>query len=411
MNNRVVITGMGAVTPIGTGSAEFFAAAKAGKCGVSTIEAFDASDYKMRFACEVKDFNPELYMERKEARRYDRFCQFAVAAAELCVKDSCLDLSSVDLANFGIYIGSGVGGLQTIETESRKLLDKGPRGVSAFFIPMMIANMAAGNVAIRHGLRGPSSCAVTACASAASSIGEAFRLIKHGYAERMLAGGAEAAITPLGLSGFINITALSNAEDPNRASIPFDKERSGFVMGEGAGIVLLERYEDAVARGAHIYAEIVGFGSTSDAHHMTAPSPEGEGAARSMLEAMREGGVTAADVGYINAHGTGTPANDRAETFAIKAAFGEHAKSVAVSSTKSMIGHLLGAAGAVEAIICAYALEKGFLPPTINYMVPDPELDLDYVPNVGREKAIEYALSNSLGFGGHNASLLFRKIG
>lgn len=410
MYKRVVITGLGAVTPIGIGKESFWQGVKEGKCGISTIEAFDVSDFKMKLAAEVKNFSPEDYMDKKDAKRYDRFCQFAMAAAELCLNDAGIDLEKVDKERFGIYIGSGVGGLITMERETLKLKEKGPRGVSAFLIPMMIANMGSGNVAVRYGLKGPNSCTVTACASGTSSIGEAFRLIKHGYAERMLAGGAEAVVTPLGLAGFINITALSNSEDPMRASIPFDAERTGFVMGEGSGIVLLEEYEAAKARGAHIYAEVKGFGLTSDAYHMTAPLPDGSGAARAMSDAIAEAGITSGDIDYINAHGTATPQNDKGETLAIKTALGAHAEKVAVSSSKSMFGHLLGAAGGVEAIITALAIQEGFAPPTINYKVPDPECALDVVPNVGRDMAINAALSNSFGFGGHNATVLLAKV-
>lgn len=407
MTKRVVITGLGVVSPIGTGKEAFWEAIQVGTCGISEITAFDTTDYKAKLAAEVKDFTPESFMEKREARRMDRFAQFAMAASQLCIEDSKIDLKTVDRDRFGIILGSGVGGLQTMAAEQTKLNEGGPRKVSPFMIPMIIVNMAPGLVAIRYGLKGTCSSAVTACASSTSSIGEAFRLIKHGYAERMLAGGSEAVITPLGVAGFTNMTALSTATDVSRASIPFDKERNGFIMGEGGAVLLLEEYEAAKARGAHIYCEILGYGSTCDAYHMTGPDPEAIGAARAMNEALQEGNIAPNQVSYINAHGTSTPPNDKMETMAIKSSLKEHAYQTPVSSTKGMTGHMLGAAGAVEGIVCALAIEQGFVPATINYQVPDEDCDLDYVPNQGRNASVEYTLNNSFGFGGHNVSLLF----
>ncbi|MEI6131578.1 MAG: beta-ketoacyl-ACP synthase II [Bacillota bacterium] len=410
MNRRVVITGMGALTPIGNNVTEFWDSLKAGKNGIAPITYFNTDAFKVKIAAELKDFDPEKYMDRKSARRFDRFCQYAMVAADMAMEDSGIDLSTVDMTRFGVIIGSGIGGLDTFEKQANILATKGPNSVSPLFIPMLIGNMASGNVSIKYGLKGFSSCSVTACASGTHSIGDAFRQIKFGYADRMLAGGAEASITQLGLAGFINITALTQSDDVSRASIPFDKARSGFVMGEGAGVLLLEEYDAAVARGAKIYAEVTGYGATADAYHMTAPDPEGEGAKNSMLLAMKEAGISPEDVDYINAHGTSTPLNDLTETCAIKKAFGDAAYKVAVSSTKSMTGHLLGAAGAVEAIACTMAIVEGFIPPTIGYQDIDSECDLDYVPNFGREGEVNHALSNSLGFGGHNATLAFSKV-
>ena len=410
MNRRVVITGMGALTPIGNTAAEYWEALKTGKNGIAPITYFNTDAFKVKIAAELKDFDPEKYMDRKSARRFDRFCQYAMVAADMAMEDSGIDLSTVDMTRFGVIIGSGIGGLDTFEKQANILATKGPNSVSPLFIPMLIGNMASGNVSIKYGLKGFSSCSVTACASGTHSIGDAFRQIKFGYADRMLAGGAEASITQLGLAGFINITALTQSDDVSRASIPFDKARSGFVMGEGAGVLLLEEYDAAVARGAKIYAEVTGYGATADAYHMTAPDPEGEGAKNSMLLAMKEAGISPEDVDYINAHGTSTPLNDLTETCAIKKAFGDAAYKVAVSSTKSMTGHLLGAAGAVEAIACTMAIVEGFIPPTIGYQDIDSECDLDYVPNFGREGEVNHALSNSLGFGGHNATLAFSKV-
>lgn len=407
--NRVVITGMGAVTPIGNNVEDFWQSLKSGTNGIEGITAFDTENYKAKLAAEVKGFNPEDYLDKRESRRMDRFCHFAIAASKQAVDNSKLDLEKVDKERFGVIVGSGIGGFKTFEKECETLVTRGPRKVSPMFVPMMIGNMAAGNIAIQFGAKGSTLDIVTACATASNSIGEAFRMIKHGYLDLAIAGGTEASITPLGVAGFIALTALSNSEDKNRASIPFDKERNGFVMGEGAGMLVLESLEHAQKRGAVIYGEIVGYGSTCDAYHITSPSPDGEGGARAMLLAIKEGNIEKEAVGYINAHGTGTPYNDKFETMGIKLAFGDHAKDLAISSTKSMTGHLLGAAGGIEAIASIKALQEGFIPPTINLKVPDEECDLDYVANVGRIKDIKYAISNSLGFGGHNASLLFKK--
>lgn len=407
--NRVVITGMGAVTPIGNNVEDFWKSLKSGANGIDSITAFDTENYKAKLAAEVKDFNPEDYLDKREVRRMDRFCHFAIAASKQAVENSKLDLENIDKERFGVIVGSGIGGFKTFEKECETLVTKGPRKVSPMFVPMMIGNMAAGNIAIQFGAKGSTLDIVTACATASNSIGEAFRMIKHGYLDLAIAGGTEASITPLGVAGFIALTALSNSEDKNRASIPFDKERNGFVMGEGAGMLVLESLEHAQNRGALIYGEVVGYGSTCDAYHITSPSPDGEGGARAMLLAIKEGNIKKEEVGYINAHGTGTPYNDKFETIGIKLAFGDHAKDLVISSTKSMTGHLLGAAGGVEAIASIKAIQEGFIPPTINLNIPDEECDLDYVANVGRKKDIKYAISNSLGFGGHNASLLFKK--
>ena len=410
MNHRVVVTGMGAITPIGNSAEEFFHNIQAGTCGIDFIKSFDTEGYQVKLAAEVKDFDPKKYMDSKDARRMDRFSQFAVAAAKEAVEDSGINLESINRDRFGVIVGSGIGSIGLIEKETKTLLEKGPKRINPLFIPMTITNMAAGNIAIQFGANGVCTNVVTACATGNNCIGEAFRSIKHGYADLILAGGTEGAITPLGVAGFSALTALTTSNDPTRASIPFDKERDGFVMGEGAGILLLEEYEHAKARGAKIYAEVVGYGTTGDAYHITAPSPEGEGGAKAMKLAMEEANVTAKDISYINAHGTSTPTNDRIETAAIKLAMGEAAYQVPVSSTKSMIGHLLGAAGAVEAVICIKAMEKSFIPATIGLKVVDEECDLDYVANVGRPAKLSYTMSNSLGFGGHNATLLFKNI-
>jgi len=409
MERRVVITGMGAVTPIGNDVNAFWNNAKEGKLGIDFITLVDQELIDVKIAAEVKDFDPETVIGKKECKRLDRFSQFALVAADEAIKNSGIDLEKEDLDRFGVMLGSGIGGFETIETECSKLATGKSRRVTPFFIPMAIINLGAGNVAIKYGLKGPCTSAVTACATGTNNIGDAFRTIKHGYADVMLAGGAEASITRLAISGFHSMKALNSNNDPERASIPFDKERSGFVMGEGAGALILESLEHAEARGANIIAELVGYGSTCDAYHITSPAPDGSGAARAMKDAISEAGIKPEEVSYINAHGTSTELNDKFETAAIKAAFGEAAYNVPISSTKSMTGHLLGAAGAIEAIICAKALEDGFIPPTIGYKTKDEELDLDYVPNVGREKELEYALTNSLGFGGHNATLLLKK--
>jgi 3-oxoacyl-[acyl-carrier-protein] synthase II len=409
MKKRVVITGMGVISPIGSGVEKFWENVKKGKCGISKIESFDTTDYTVKIAAEVKDFDPKEYMEKKEAKRQDRYCQFAVAASELAVKDSGLNIDSIDNERFGVIIGSAVGGIQTIEDEIGKLNEKGPDRVSTFFIPMMLPNIASGIVAIKHKAKGINFCPVTACASGSNAIGEAYKRIQDGICDVMIAGGTEAAITRASIAGFTSLTALSVSTDINRASIPFDKDRDGFVMGEGSGILVLEEYEHAINRGAKIYAEVAGYGSTCDAYHITSPDPSAEGSSKSMSDAINDAGITPEKIGYINAHGTSTIYNDKFETLAIKKVFSENARNIPISSTKSMTAHMLGAAGAVEAIICAKALEDSFIPATINYLVPDPDCDLDYVPNVGREKSIEYALSTSLGFGGHNAALIIKK--
>ena len=410
MERRVVITGLGAITPIGNNVEEFWKGIKEGKCGIDEITEFDASNFKVKLAGEVKDFNPEEHFEKREAKRMDRFSHFAVVAAREAWRDSGLDKEKEDMSRVGVIVGSGIGGLGTIEKDNRSLVEKGPDRVSPMYIPMAIGNMAAGNITIDLGAKGESISMVTACASGTHCIGESFRMIKHGYQDIVIAGGTEASVTPSGIAGFTNIKALTQTTDKNRASIPFDKERSGFVMGEGAGIVILEEYEHAKARGAKIYAEIVGYGATSDAYHITSPAPGGEGGARAMKIAMDEAGVNPEEITYINAHGTSTHLNDSGETAAVKTAFGDAAKTVMMSSTKGNTGHLLGAAGGVEAVICAKAVQDNFVPPTINYKVPDEECDLDIVPNEGRNMEVKYAMSNSLGFGGHNATILLKKI-
>lgn len=406
---RVAVTGMGAVTPIGTGIPAFTESLFAGKCGIGPITRFDTTDYKVRIAAEVKDFDPAKYMERGEIRKIDLFSHYAIAAAVEAFEDSGLKEYAYDPWRTGVYVGSGIGGITTLCREHERLNAGGPSRVSPYLIPMMIGNMATGLLAIRFKAKGQSLPVVTACGTGSHSIGEAFRAIKDGYADIIIAGGAEAAITPLGLSGFISCMALSQNSDPETACRPFDKNRDGFVMGEGSGCLILEEYEHAKARGAKIYAEIAGYGNTNDAYHMTAPDPEGEGAAHAMKLAMQEAGLTPSDIGYINAHGTSTPLNDKTEAYAIKKVFGDHTAKLAVSSTKSMTAHMLGAAGAVEAIACILAIQKGMLPPTIHYKEADPDCDLDVVPNTARKADVKAAISNSLGFGGHNASLLIKK--
>lgn len=411
MDRRVVVTGLGAITPIGNNVEEFWKGIREGKCGIDNITAFDATDFKVKLAAEVKNYNPEEYFERREAKRLDKFSQYAIIAAREAWKDSGLDKEKENMERVGVILGSGIGGIETIETEQTKILQKGPDRVSPMYIPMGISNMATGNVAIEIGAKGESIAMVTACATGTHCIGESFRMIKHGYQDIVLAGGTEAAVTPLSIAGFSNIKALSKSEDKNRASIPFDKERNGFVMGEGAGIIILEELEHAKARGAKIYAEIVGYGATSDSYHITSPAPGGEGGARAMKIAMQEGNVKPEEITYINAHGTSTHLNDSCETQAIKTALGEeNAQKVMVSSTKGHTGHLLGAAGGIEAIVCSKAIQEGFIPATINYQVPDEECDLDVVPNEGRKVTVEYAMSNSLGFGGHNSTILLKKF-
>ena len=407
---RVVITGLGAITPLGNNVDEFWKGIKEGRCGIDYITKFDTTNFKVKLAAEVKGYNAEDYFDRREAKRLDKFSQYAMIASREAWKDSGLDKEKENMERVGIVIGSGIGGIETIETENQKCIEKGPDRVSPMYIPMGILNMATGNVAIDIGAKGESYAMVTACASGTHCIGEAYRMIKFGYQDVILAGGTEAGITPLGIAGFTNIKALTKSEDKTRASIPFDKERSGFVMGEGAGVVILEELEHAKKRGAKIYAEIVGYGATSDAYHITSPAPGGEGGARAMKLAMEEAGVAPEEITYINAHGTSTHLNDSFETQAIKTALGEEAsKKVMVSSTKGHTGHLLGAAGGVEAIVCSKAIEESFVPATINYKVPDEECDLDIVPNEGRDREIKYAISNSLGFGGHNSSILLKK--
>lgn len=406
---RVVVTGMGAVTPLGNNVEETWKNLLGGKNGIAPITAFDTSNYKAKLAAEVKNFDPLQYMEKAETLRTDRYAQFAVAAAEEAVAESGI-CGSVAPERFAVYFGAGIGGITTFETEHTKLMEKGPRRVSPLFVPMMIANMAAGLIAIRYDCRGAAMPAVTACASGSNAIGEAMRLIRHGYADAVITGGAEAAICPSAVAGFINMQALSTAEDPNAASLPFDKRRGGFVMAEGSAVLVLEEYEHAKARGAKIYGEICGYGSTCDAYHITAPHPEARGGAQAMLLAMHEAEYTGKDTVYVNAHGTGTPMNDKTETIAVKTALGESAYKAYVSSTKSMTGHMLGAAGTIEAMACLLALENGIVPPTINLNEPDPECDLNYVPNKAVKADISLALSNSLGFGGHNACLAFRKV-
>lgn len=409
MQNRVVITGVGVVSPLGNTEETFWNNLKEGVCGIGPITKFELIEgYDVTLAAEVKEFDINKHVDRKEARRLDLFSQYAVYAAKEALINANINMEQEDATKVGVIVGSGIGGLGTIETEMKKLFDRGPKRVSPLFIPMVISNMGAGNVAIHTGAKGICTSMVTACASGTHSIGEAFRALQRGDNQVILAGGAEATITPMGIASFQSLTALSTSKDPKRASIPFDKERSGFVMGEGAGIVVMETLEHATKRGAKILAEVVGYGATGDAYHITSPAPEGEGAARAMEEAIKEAGISPSQVGYINAHGTSTEYNDKFETLAIKKVFGEDTK-VPVSSTKSMTGHLLGAAGAIEAIAIAKALEEGFIPPTVGYTVPDEECDLDYVPNVGRKAEIEYALSNSLGFGGHNGTILLKK--
>lgn len=408
---RVVITGMGAVTPIGNDVPSFWEGLKAGTCGIGPITKFDTTEYKVHVAAEVKDFDPLLYMEKSDARKYDLFCQYALAAASQAVEESGIR-GTLPPERIGTYFGSGIGGIGTFEEQHQALLEKGPRRVSPFFIPALIVNMAAGLIAIKYDFRGEALPVVTACATGNNAIGEAYRAIKHGYLDAVLAGGAEAAIVPVGVAGFSNMKALSTTEDPACACVPFDARRNGFVMGEGAGTLLLEEYEHAKARGAKIYAELCGYGVTCDAHHITAPHPEAIGGAAALKMACDEAGGEKVEPSriYVNAHGTSTPLNDSCETLAIKKGLGEEAaRSCMVSSTKSMTGHMLGAAGAVEAIACALAVKEDVVPPTIGYQEPDPACDLDYVPNAARKTPVDLALSASLGFGGHNAYLAFRK--
>ncbi len=407
MSRRVVVTGLGAVTPIGNNVDDFWASVKAGKIGFDHITKFDTTDYKCHIAAELKDFNPQDFMDRKAAKRMEPFSQYAVAAAKQAIDDSGLDIEKEDPYMVGCAIGSGIGSLQAMERETQKLYEKGPNRVNPLLVPLMICNMAAGNVSIQFGLKGKSINDVTACATGTNTIGEAYRSIQYGEADVMVAGGTEGSVCPIGIAGFTALTALSTVDDPAKCSLPFDKNRSGFVMGEGAGVVILEELEHAKARGAKIYAEVVGYGCSSDAYHITSPQEDGAGAARAMTNAMRDAGVTPADVKYINAHGTGTHHNDLFETRAIKLAFGDEAANLKINSTKSMIGHLLGAAGAVEFITCVKEIQDGFIHKTVGYETPDEEIDLNYCKD-SYEEPVEYALSNSLGFGGHNASILLK---
>lgn len=410
MNKRVVVTGIGAVTPIGIGKEAYFKALKEGVVGIDLITKFDTTEFATKIAGEVKGFEPDQFMAKKEAKRMDRFTQFAVAASQLAIADAGLDLESIDAERFGVVIGSGIGGLETLEEEHKKLLEKGPSRTSPFLIPMMISNMASGQVSMSFNAKGPNYSVVTACASGTNAIGEAYKLIKYGDADLMLTGGAESSITQLGMAGFCSMKAMSTRnDDPKTASRPFDADRDGFVMGEGSGVLVLESLEHALARNATIYGEVVGFGSSADAYHITSPAPGGEGAARSMRMAIRDANIEPSQIAYVNAHGTSTPYNDKFETLAIKSVFEAHAPHLYVSSTKSMTGHLLGASGAVEAIACLMAIHEGYVHGTMGIQNVDPELDLNYLPNKGIEAHVDYALSNSLGFGGHNATLILAK--
>ncbi len=407
---RVVVTGLGAITPIGNNVGDFWNGIKSGACGVDTITSFDASEFKTQIAGEVKNFDVTEYIDKKEARKMDRYTQFALIAAEEAVKNSGLDMEKEDAWKVGVITGSGIGGIDTLCEQHQALMDRGPGRVSPFFIPMMIGNMGAAQIAIKLGARGINENVVTACASGTNAIGDAFRHIQYGHNDVIIAGGAEAAVNPLAFAGFCSMKAMSTRnDDPKTASRPFDADRDGFVLSEGAGFIVLEELEHAKARGANIICEMVGYGATDDAYHITSPIPGGEGGAKAMELAIKDAGVTPADITYINAHGTSTKYNDSFETQAIKKTFGDAAGSVMVSSTKSMTGHLLGAAGGVEAIVCAKAIEEGYVPATINYQTADPDCDLDIVPNEGRNVEVNYAMSNSLGFGGHNATIVFKK--
>jgi 3-oxoacyl-[acyl-carrier-protein] synthase II len=402
---------MGVVTPLGSDLEVFWQNLLAGRSGIGPVTRFDTTKFDTKIGGEVKDFKAENYMPVKEARRTDRFTRYAVGAAKMAFADSHLDLAKEDINRIGVLIGSGIGGMETIVDQCRVLFEKGPQRVSPFMIPMLIINMASGYVSMLLGLKGPNLACVTACATATHALGEAARIIEHGDAEVMVAGGSEAAVTELGYAGFCAMRAMSTRNDqPERASCPFDKRRDGFVMGEGAGVCVLESVEHATARGARIYCEVAGYGITGDAYHMSAPAPEGEGAARAMSAALRDAKLRPDQIDYINAHGTSTPVGDKCETAAVKTVFGDHARKVAISSTKSMIGHLLGASGAVETAICALALRDQIVPPTINYEEPDPECDLDYVPNKARQMKVDVCLNNSLGFGGHNAAIIVKKF-
>jgi len=410
MKKRIVITGIGVITPIGTGNSEFTAALKAGKSGISPIEHFDISAFPTKISGYIKDFNPEQYIDKKKARRMARFTQMGMAAAKLAVEDSGLDLSKETMSRIGVITGTGMGGLDVIEEEEKTLLEKGPKRVSPFLIPMIITNMLPGEIAIEYGFSGPNYAVTSACSSANHAMGDALNMLRNGYADVMISGGAEAVITPLGLAGFCNMRAVSQAnEEPTKASKPFDANRDGFVMGEGAGIIVLETLEHALARGAKIYAELAGYGASDDAYHMTAPDPEGKAAILAMEKAMEDAGISKDAVDYINAHGTSTELNDKIETLAIKKVFGDRAYKIPISSTKSMTGHLLGAAAGVELSAVVLSMQAGFIHPTINYTTPDPECDLDYVPNTARNQQITCAISNSLGFGGHNSTVVIKR--
>ncbi len=408
MKRRVVVTGLGAITPIGNSVEEFWNGVKEEKIGFAPITYFDTTDYRAKLAAQVKDFDPAQYMDKKAARRMEAFCQFAVAAAGEAIKDAGLDMEKEDAYMVGCNVGSGIGSLQAMEREYDRLKEKGPNKIGPLMVPLMISNMAAGNVSIAYGLKGKSLNVVTACATGTHSIGEAFRTIQYGDADVMVAGGTESSITPLGVAGFTALTALSDSEDPTRCSIPFDKDRNGFVMGEGSAVVILEELEHAKKRGAKIYSEVVGYGCSSDAYHITSPAEDGSGAARAMVNAVADAGAELTDISYINAHGTSTHHNDLFETKAIKAAFGDHAKNIKINSTKSMVGHLLGAAGALEFVTCVKTIEDGFIHRTVGLQETEEEMDLNYCKESYNED-VNYALSNSLGFGGHNASILIKK--
>jgi len=409
MKRRVVITGTGAISSLGVGTNAIWNEIKAGTCGISTVEKIDLSDYECKVAAEIKIFDPSAFVDRKEVKRMDLFTQYAVVAAQLAMDDSGLVMEKEDPYRVGVIVGTGIGGLQTLDDQLKVMIEKGNKRVSPFFIPMMIGNMASGRIAIKHGARGFNECVVTACATGTNAVGDAFKVIQRGDADVMISGGAEATITRMAFAGFCNMGALTSNNDPKTACRPFDLNRDGFIMGEGGAVLIMEELEHALARGAKIIAEVVGYGCTNDAFHITLPSETGECAAKAMEFAIRDANIKPEDIGYINAHGTSTPPNDKNETTAIKKVFGEHAYKLAVSSTKSMTGHMLGASGAIEAIIVCKSLQESFLPPTINYNTVDPNCDLDYVPNKGRHSDIKYALSNSFGFGGHNGVLAFKK--
>lgn len=409
MKRRVVITGAGVVSSLGMGLENFWNSIKEGKSGISVVTRFDITNYSTKVAAEIKNFDPTMYIDKKEAKRMDRFTQYAMAAAKMAFDMSGIELDKLNKDRTGVIVGSGIGGIETFEDQHSTLIEKGPGRVSPFFIPMMIGNMASGRIAIEYGLMGFNESVITACATSNNAIGDAFKVIQRGDADVMVTGGAEASITPVSFAGFCSMKAMSTNEDPSSACRPFDAERDGFVMGEGSGVLIIEELEHALSRNANILAEVVGYGCTCDANHITAPHPEGLGGINCMNMAINDAGIKPEEIGYVNAHGTSTPMNDPIETSIVKKVFGVHAKKLAINSTKSMTGHLLGAAGAIEAIITSMALKEGFLPPTINYKTPDPECDLDYVPNTGRKADINYALSNALGFGGHNASIVLKK--